>query len=394
MPADVMDRWLNCNRSADVNGKYLHPLEHKGLKGTPLSIQKGQAEVFCLRAEDGSHWVLKKFHAGRSLAHTYLTGIRSLLPSHPGFVSGTRREVLSSDALHTGNGHYHCPELGEWLDGTILMPRINGIDWSALADRIRDGQQELDRAQRRSLCRSLAELIRLLEMHKLTHRDLSSSNVYIHIDGWLTSLIDFDSLYHPRLTMPVATTCGTPGYVAPYTWQRGGLDPAISWRPGADRYALALLNTEFLALRKGAPLSVDGGMFDQDELCARSGKSVDLARNTLAAEHPQALPLFEAAIKSTSFDSCPSPQDWLSLCGSYVLNPPRLADIEEFRAEDLAALLRRRRPAPPVWPAPLLRDLPPIEPEASAAPTRVAVPSLVSFASPSKTKAPIAGNIP
>ena len=374
MPADVVDQWLKKGCFAKVNGRRLRPLEHSSLKDTPLSIRKGQAEVFCLRADDGGHWVLKKFHDSCSLEPTYLEKIRSLLPPQPGFASGTHREVLSFSSLCNGNGDYHSQDLAGWLDGTLLMPRVDGIDWSMLADEIRGGQRDLSGRQRRSLCRSLAELTRLLEMHKLAHRDLSSSNVFIHPGKWSAALIDFDSLYHPCLPMPSATTCGTQGYIPPYAWKNGGLDASTSWRLGADRFALTLLNVEFLVLHKGAPLSADGGMFDQSELRARSGKSIDLARRILASEHPAAAPIFEAAIKSRSFDACPSPEDWLAFCGASVWTPPRLADVEEFRPEEMAMLLSRLQPAAPLWPAPRLSELPSTKARTRSLP--VSVPTL------------------
>lgn len=62
MPAEVIEKWLKSGRYAQVNGTRLRPIEHNILKGTPLSIQRGQAEAFCLTCDKGENYILKKFH--------------------------------------------------------------------------------------------------------------------------------------------------------------------------------------------------------------------------------------------------------------------------------------------------------------------------------------------
>ncbi len=378
MPAEVVERWLARGKPADINGKLLRPVEHSGLSGTPLSIQKGQAEAFCLTGANGDRWILKKFHNGRILDRSYLEAISTILPQHNGFISGTRREILSTGSLIRTANCYHNRELSQWLDGTILMSQIDGLDWSSLADDLRDGILTLDKAQRLASCRSLSKLVLLLEQIQAAHRDLSSGNVFIHPQDCSVSLIDFDSFYHPSLTMPGATTCGTVGYAAPYAWQTGVLDPTATWRPLADRYSLALLNVEFLVLAKGAPLSAEGGIFDQDELKARSGQSIELARRSLSTDFPEALGLFEAAINSSDFDQCPSPSDWLGVCDDSQVQPPSLAEMPEAEANYFEEILRKQRPAVPLWPAPKLSDLPSLnfQMAASARTTPVSVVTL------------------
>lgn len=347
MPADVVERWFDGQQDAVVNGKTLRPIEHSGLPGTPLSIQRGQAEAYYLAARDSSWWILKKFHNGRNLDTLYLDSIAGLLPAHPGLACGTDREILTTRSLQTGNGHYCALELTQWLEGTILMPVVQGLDWSGLADELRDGQLDLDPAQRLALCRGLPELVLLREQHGVFHRDLSSGNVFICTRSWLVSLIDFDSLYHANLSMPQATTCGTVGYVPPCAWQGGALDAAVSWTAHADRYAMALLNVEFLVLGEGAPLSAEGGIFEQDDLRGRSGRSIDYAKNVLSANRPGAMALFEAALDSTCFDQCPSPRDWLQFVASCPLSAPCLDDLESVEADYFKQVLQRHRsPAP------------------------------------------------
>ncbi|MBM4040682.1 MAG: hypothetical protein FJ290_19425, partial [Planctomycetes bacterium] len=72
MPAEVVEGWLRSGHPAMLGELALRPVEHRGMPGMPLSIQRGQAEAFCLAGSDGTRWVLKKFHPGRSPNRSYL----------------------------------------------------------------------------------------------------------------------------------------------------------------------------------------------------------------------------------------------------------------------------------------------------------------------------------
>ena len=65
MSNEVVEKWLKSHKFAQVNGKRLRPLEHTLLKGTPLSVQKGQAEAYWVSDENGQNWILKKFNNGK-----------------------------------------------------------------------------------------------------------------------------------------------------------------------------------------------------------------------------------------------------------------------------------------------------------------------------------------
>ncbi|MBM4030176.1 MAG: hypothetical protein FJ291_00130 [Planctomycetes bacterium] len=361
MPADVVERWLRSGGPANVDGIALRPVEHKGMPGMPLSVQRGQAEAFCLAGSDGSRWVLKKFHPGRRLDRSYLEGVATVLPDHGGLLSGTDRSVLSVASLHKEHGFYYTPDLARWLHDTVLMPRVNGVDWATIADGVRDGSIKLERPHRLALLRGLTDIILLLEERQCAHRDLSSGNVFVNCQAWMVLLIDFDSVFHPALAMPNATTCGTEGYTPPYAWQGGALDPRQTWCQGADRFALCVLCVEFLILDAGAPLAAEGGMFEQEELRSRSGRGISLALAALKAKYPAAGPLFEAALRSTSFRDCPSPKDWARFCDSTPgapMKPPRLDELESVSPDFFDQLLAKARPAAPLWPAPRLADMP------------------------------------
>ena len=361
MPEEHVETWLKSNRSAKINHRRLKPLEHNVLKGAPILIQKGQGGTYFLVADDKSIWILKKFYSSRCPDRTYLEKVASILPSHDSFSSGFNRAVLQKKSLARERGHHYSEAFADWLDGSLLMPKVNGVDWSTLADEVRENRIQLDKAQRVALCRGLSESTRILEQQRIAHRDLSSGNVFIDTNTWTISLIDFDSLYHPSLAMPQATTCGTVGYTPPYAWKSNALDARMTWSAHADRYALALLNTEFLVFQKNAPLSAEGGMFDQDELRSRSGKSIKLARKALAKDYPAAENLFHEAIHSSHFDQCPSPEDWLAFCGCCHIKPPKLSDLNAIKTDEFEQVLKKQRPASPLWPAPSLADMPTFE---------------------------------
>ena len=376
MSMEVMEHLLKSGRSAVINNRKLKPLEHKLMRGKPLSSQKGQATAFFLTDENGNWWILKKFHSACNLDRNYLNQVSSVLPRTDGFLCGTERQILSRGQLSRSRGCHYSNELDLWLDGTILMPRVNGFDWAMLADEIRDGSMDLDESQRFALCKNLTELIELLENSQCCHRDLSCGNVFVDTSTWQVSLIDFDSLYHPSFTMPAATTCGTTGYTAHQAWNSGNLDPHRTWCPHADRYALALLNVEFLLVGRQTKATGEGGIFDQDELKKQSGKGINAIIDLLKQQHPRMASLLESTIRSNSFSDCPSPQDWIGFYNTVpglMINPPSLDELQDIPLNHFANLLSKRRPAAPLWPAPNLLDLPLQIPQVS----KVYVPKVV-----------------
>ncbi len=360
MPHEVLTSWLRSGKPARLNGTCVQLATHPMMRSEPIVVARGQAGAVMLSAQDGTRWVLKKFHQGRWPGKSYVRGVGALLPRHDSLLSGTNRHVLSTDDLKKAPGCYFSRELAAWLDGTILMPRVAGVDWATVADGVRDGNLNLQRDQRLRLCRNLAELVRLLEASGCAHRDISSGNVFIDTATWGVILIDFDSVYHASLRMPDATTCGTEGYTAPFVWQNGRPRPSVTWCAHGDRYSLALVSTEFLVLDRGAPLGAEGGMFDQEQLRTRGGATLHLARDRLRSEYADALPLFEAAINSRSCSDCPAPDDWLRFCDAVIgpaAEPPVLSALEGTQPDDFTRILQRRIPAAPVWPAPSLDDL-------------------------------------
>ena len=361
MSADVVEQWHRSRQPAQLNGMRFWPKSHPVLKDAPIVVQRGQAGAIFLVAEDRSDWILKKFHRGRCPDNRYLRSISTVLPAHEGFRAGTDRQVLSSHDLRAVEGCYHNTHFKHWLDGSVLMPRVQGVDWATIADEIRAGNVQLEQSDRLAYCYNLTQLVRLLEAHQCAHRDFSSGNILLDTGTHAISLIDFDSFYHPSLSMPVVTTCGTEGYTPPFAWRRRQLDAAATWCEGADRYALALLNVEFIILQKDAPLTGEGGVFDQRELRTRSGPGLIHVRDRLRACLPTAMPLLDSALAAQCCQDCPAPEEWIRILGSgaaTALKPPALNELETISPRYFEERLARCRPAAPLWPAPTLSEMP------------------------------------
>ena len=362
MSNDAIEKWLLSGKAACIGELRLRPKPRSDLAKSPLMIQRGQATAFWLWDDQGGEWILKKFHPGKTPDQRYLLAIGRLLPSHASLVAGTGRRLLTACDLHGKWGCHKSAELASWLAGTLLMPRVRGSSWFAIADEIRTGEITLSSTQRWLLCRELAETVRLLESRQEAHRDLSGGNVLIDLSRNGIALIDFDCLFHSSLLMPAATTSGTEGYIAQFVYEKGAPNPARTWCPMADRFALALLSAEFLALGLDSPCMGDGGLFNQAELNARRGPSIDHVRGRLRTQHPGVGRLLDRALGSDKFADCPSPCEWIALAKGEGVNPaPSLADLGSLSAGEFERILKRRARAVPAWPAPRLDDLPKIE---------------------------------
>lgn len=310
--SSVVEAWLNSGKHAEIVGLRLRPLEHPQLKGILLAPVKGQAQAFYLQDDNQFEWILKKFSPGKIPDVGYIRAVQPLIPRRPGFMSGSRRQVLSPGDLSRSG--YYTADFASWIENTVLMPRINSDDWALLADKIRDGSVSLTRDERLVFCASLSEQIRLLEASDLSHRDLSITNVFVDRAAQLVHLIDWDCIFHSSLSMPPNTTFGSEGYVAPFIKDSSGQpDPGISWHPRADRFSLAILNAEFLSMDIGTPVQHDGGMFNQTELYNRGGSETTKILNYLQRTFPVAAALLEKALRANGFDDCPSPAEWLAL---------------------------------------------------------------------------------
>jgi len=358
MSVEIVKKWLAGGKYAKVNGCVVRPVPHPIIKDEPLAIEKGQAVAICLTDEKGCRWILKQFRPGRELEIDYLRSVRAVLPKKPGLESGTQRQILSSQQIGRQSGCFYSSELANFLNGAILMPRVEGTDWAGVAHDIRQGTIDPPRQQRVTLGQKLADLIEALEAAGCAHRDLASGNVFVDITSRRIRLIDFDSLYQDRLSRPANTTAGTSGYSAPYAFDGDDLSAEKTWRPYADRYALGLLVVEFCLMDRNCPVTGDGGMFDQKELCRRQGRGLATARNALSRDWPNLVEPFDATIRSRGFASCPSPKNWhnaLSQDALPLAYPGLLTDVSTASFEEILA--RAAQSKTPTWPAPTLSSI-------------------------------------
>ena len=322
---DVPGDWLKSGKHAEVAGHRLRPIENQRMKGIPLAPVRGQAQAFYLKDENNFDWILKKFLPAKIPNGAYIKAIQTLIPSRPGFQPGNLRRVLSSaDVSKSG---YFTPEFASWIENTVLMPRIKCDDWAGLADKVRQGSMTLTDDERLLLCKSLNEEIAALESVDLSHRDLSSTNVFADVKAVLVHLIDWDCIFHPSLLMPANTTYGSDGYIAPFVNDLGSPDPRATWGPHADRFSMAILNAEFLCMDAGTPLRNDGGMFKQSELFSRGGPETTAIIDGLRKKFPEAARLLETALMARGFDDCPSPAEWLALSNRPSASSPYFAPI-------------------------------------------------------------------
>ncbi|MBP7963058.1 MAG: serine/threonine protein kinase [Caldilineaceae bacterium] len=356
--SDIVDRWLRSNKKAFVDGQALRPRESPFLKGTALVTSRGQANVYFLH--NGGRWILKKFLEGRKPDLTYIRAISKVLPKgHPGFESGTQRSVLESSCL-SNTGYCH-KELAQWLDETVLMLCVNGFDWAFWADKLREGKNQFTKEQRLLLCKNLSEHIKVLEGNSISHRDLSSTNIMIDAQTWQVHLIDWDSLYRASLKMPGNTTFGTNGYISPIVKRNGSEDPNTTWRIGSDRFSLAVLNVEFLAMSNASPLTGDGGMFEQNELYNRGGGGIKRVLTKVQSDFPDATSLFMQALQAKKFEDCPSPDDWIRFSGlGSKFEAPKLDDLYD-PIKDLATFIQKWKPITPKSVEPLDQAMPPVD---------------------------------
>lgn len=300
-PAD----WLQSVRDAVVAGIPLRPRPHPNSRHLPLASSMGQAEVFFLDG-DGREWMLKKFHPGRAPDAAYVSAIRSLVPHEPGFESGSERRCLDPSMVSPAG--YTSPGFLEWIEGTILMPRVRASSWSDFLADQRDGTIDLDVATRVAVAQNVCAKVAALEEGRVAHRDLSATNVMID-DQRAVHLIDWDSLFAPSLRMPANTTIGTNGYTPPYMREAGD-DPRASWTAGADRFALAVLVLETFAAQRGCAFTGDGSLLEQNEIYARSGATLDAATAAAAGRTRDVVALFLKALDAKAPRECPGPRDW------------------------------------------------------------------------------------
>lgn len=311
---DVMQAWSGAGLPAVLDDIALKPRRADASSTVPLMIKGGQASVYYLTDDNNGQWLLKKFSPGREPGSAYVEAVRPLVPCRPGFESGYERRVLKGSSVSASA--YTNPDFESWVDGTVLMREVAAPTWAELAASVKSGAKALPRVERLFLCGKLSEKVDWLESAGLAHRDLSAANIMVDPVNVEVHLIDWDSLYHASLALPPNAAPGTEGYTAPFVRADDGADARLTWQEGSDRFALAVLNAEILAVNAESALAAGGGLFDQDDLYNRTGRTVSDVRNHLQHSFPAAAKLLDAALTAPSFEKCPGPSDWINLLGA------------------------------------------------------------------------------
>ena len=312
---DIMNDWLLSDQAARICGLDLKPIPHPFLANSVQSVIKGQASVFFLKQiPQGNIWLLKKFTPARRPADDYLESINSCLPGETGFFTCTQRRLLTVNHLSIRDSAYKNADLKDILKGTILMPKVPGSSWASIAEDLRNNSLQLSMIERLQISLNLAGCISLLESSQCSHRDLSSTNVFIDNRGEIY-LIDWDCLYHPQLSFQPNTTIGTNGYIAPFLkLEDGNLEASVSWCEQSDRFSLAVLIAEIILVNSYTPPPhEDGTLFSQLQLYEAGNKFVKEQLDWLRTNSNECADLFEQAHKSSCFQDCPSPADWISV---------------------------------------------------------------------------------
>jgi serine/threonine protein kinase len=237
-----------------------------------------------------------------------------LIPHRAGFEAGYLRTVLNQASI--SNPGFCNLRLSSWIENAILMPAASGVRWAELANVIGAGRQYLPKKQRISVVYNLSEGIKWLEGQDISHRGLSSTNVYVDAQKGNVHLVDWDAMFHPALQRPDNLTHVATGYIPPFVKVKGYSDARNTWRRCADRFGLTLMNAEILSLGTDFPLKEEGTTWDQDEIYNRSGPYLTSIIDGLRAQFPKAAVLLEQSLEATSFDDCPAPVDWIAALGS------------------------------------------------------------------------------
>lgn len=339
--ADVVKAWLDAGQFALIDDLALQPRPNEIQSSLPLSVTSEHAITYCLVDEKDNNWLLKKFFPESEPEFSYSELIRDLVPRMPGFESGFDRRVLNHSSLSPSG--YYTEELQLWLHGAILTPQVAAPTWATLIDSIIEGGHVLSRLVRLLLCEKLSQRVEWLESAGLAHGELSAHSVLIDPVNVEIHAINWDNLFHPSLNPQPNSTVGTAGYIAPFVKVNTSGANAM-WHAHSDRFALSVLNFEIMLMRADSPRTSSGGLFDQQDVFARSGQTLSHVRNGLHQSFPDAVKLLDQSLTASSFEQCPAPSDWLSLISrELTAEADKPWDQWKPPAEESQSIYERRR---------------------------------------------------
>ena len=209
--------------------------------GNPIKYAGGFCIVFPYVA-NGKKYAVRCWHA-------YLEGAEE-------------RTKRISQALRTANLPYFVGF--EYVKNGIVTPQgiqpIVVMDWvdakplkTYIAENINDS------SCLNALAERFAKMVKDLHSHNLSHGDLQHGNILVRSDGSLV-LVDYDSMYVPKLDGWTDEISGLAGYQHPARWDNKSLSPK------ADYFSELVIYTSLKALAEHPSLWKDLEMEDTDTL--------------------------------------------------------------------------------------------------------------------------------
>lgn len=308
---EIANVWLQSGLPALIRGVKLVPKQHPRFKNLAYYEEGKQGRAFHLvQPSNKREWILKKFTSEMQPERSYVVSVRSLVPKSICFQAASKRIVLTPEDIKPGEGIYSSGELSKWLDGTILMPKMPGTSWQNVSKEIRSGALDLSMSKRVSFARSLAEAVVEMEQEGCAHRDLSHESVLLDLQENIVYLIDWDSLFHGTLYYFKNTPAGSQGYMPQWLGDQNKWDSRKSWNRKGDRFALAILISEFLLMNQESPSFYDGAMYSQEMFGNTQHPFFLKVSESLGGISESLHDLFRQTWNSTSYDDCPDPLKW------------------------------------------------------------------------------------
>lgn len=198
----------------------------------------GEAIVLGIGVQRTTHWLklYKKFDFKRKYRIEYLNQ-QGVMPFPIEYSEYAKGMFLHLEAKYL-----------EKINDATIAENVPHLSWKEFLDTGGAGPQGVLYAI------SLANQIEDLESLGGCHRDLSSSNIFLNKNSFDVVIIDWDQFYHSALSPPTNLKRGTPCYKPSFRSE---------YETYGDRYALAILITEFLSVQK--PCN-DSSFFSQGEL--------------------------------------------------------------------------------------------------------------------------------
>ncbi len=310
---DIANVWLQSGLPSVIRGGRIVPQPHPKYPNIAWSEEGKQGLCYhLLQVANQRQWILKRFHPTMLPERAYLHSIRNLLPTGMPFTAGLKRALLTAKDVRFEEGTY-CPnDLLKWVEDAVLMPKLPGATWHRIAQELRKGTLELTVNQRLSFARCLAEAVEALEDNGCAHRDLCQQNLLLDRREYIIYLADWDSIFHGSLYFQKTLPIGTEGYIAPWAMDKSGKwDIRKTWQAKADRFSLAILITELLTLGHNSSSYHDGSLFSQDMFRNSQSETFEKIFESLAAFSTDLQDLLERVFRSTTYEECPEPRDWI-----------------------------------------------------------------------------------